>query len=93
MYDVGGSAHNSCLIYFHAMIHTAAAAVSAQRSELGKIDPNVDDVSGTSKKPPSKVVVKKKVEPVGIMKNGSGNFVSVMLFQITLSDYTSCLTH
>ena len=85
MYDVGGSAHNSCLIYFHAMIHTAAAAVSAQRSELGKIDPNVDDVSGTSKKPPSKVVVKKK----GIMKNGSGNFVSVMLFQIMLSDYTS----
>ena len=55
---------------------------SAQRSSLVKINPNDNDVDsnkrGTSKKPTK-----------NISMNGSGNFVSVMLFQIMLSDLMS----
>jgi hypothetical protein len=68
---------------------------ATSKRALGKINPNVDDDdsvfddSGTSKKVTQK---KARTLPQCIYKNGSGNFVSVMLFQIMLSDFMSCLT-
>ena len=68
---------------------TAKADKEEVLAAAGKINPNVDDVSvfdesGTSKK----VVTQKKAKtlPTSIYKNGSGTFVSVMLFQIIMSD-------
>ena len=76
---------------------TAEAAEEEALAAAGKINPNFDDNdsvfddSGTSKK----VVIKKKAKtlPTSIFMNGSGNFVSVLLFQIMLSDFMSCLTY
>jgi hypothetical protein len=72
-------------------------AATSKCQALGKINPIVDDDdsvfndSGTSKE----VVTQKKKAgelPPNMSMTGSGKFVSVMLFQIMLSDLKCCLT-
>jgi hypothetical protein len=73
------------------------AATSKRAFE--KINPNVDgddsvfNDSGTSKGVVTQKQKKARTLPPGINLTGRGTFVSVMLFQIMLSDFMSCLTY